>query len=74
MIIRYVLDAAYKRKPILIIIASTEETEDIVGSNIILFWYDIFSDNIRQIKLDKPLNGTISVAAMTRLPLTLVSL
>ncbi|CAO3623333.1 unnamed protein product [Cunninghamella blakesleeana] len=72
--IRYVLDAAYKRKPILIIIASTEEkeTKNIDGSNIILFWYDLFSDNIRQIKLDKPLNGTISVAAMTRLPFTLM--
>ncbi|KAI9309240.1 hypothetical protein BJ944DRAFT_284751 [Cunninghamella echinulata] len=72
LFIKYVLDAAYKRKPVLVIIALTESTEDIKGSNIILFWYDIFEDKIRQIILDQPLAGNITVAAMTRLPLTLM--
>ncbi|KAI8336762.1 hypothetical protein BC941DRAFT_502954 [Chlamydoabsidia padenii] len=77
LVIDHVLEATFRKKPILLIVTLTNTTNSIVGSldaqnSIYVFWHNIVSQKTSMIYFDSPMVGGISTVALTSHPLTMV--
>ncbi|ORZ20440.1 hypothetical protein BCR42DRAFT_207954 [Absidia repens] len=74
LVIEHVLEATFRKKPILIIVTTTSKstTDNFIKPRIYVFWHRILENNTKLVHFDLPMVGDISAVAMTSQPLVLV--